>query len=62
MAEPTKKASAIEEMLTALSGVSRGDTIRANKCIPRPIGKCPLCSYGVDIMIQLRLSVEEDGK
>jgi hypothetical protein len=36
--EPTRKSFKVGNLLNALLGASREDTIRANKCIPPPIG------------------------
>ncbi len=38
MAEPTKKSAAIENALTQLTGESREDVIRSDKCMAAPYG------------------------
>ena len=38
MAEPTKKSPAIENTLTRLTGQSREDVIRSDKCMAAPYG------------------------
>jgi hypothetical protein len=38
MAEPTEKAPEINQLLNSLSGGDRERDIRANVCIPKPIG------------------------
>jgi len=38
MAEPTKKAPAINGLINALTGGDREAQIRANMCVPPPIG------------------------
>ena len=38
MAEPTSKYKEVEQAIKALSGADRRDSIRADRCIPPPIG------------------------
>jgi hypothetical protein len=38
MAEPSRKAEAVERLMKELIGVDRRDAIRADKCQPPPIG------------------------
>jgi len=38
MSEPSRKSNEVEQLLKEFSGFDRRDTIKANVCVPAPIG------------------------